>query len=191
MFRRVASCLAFAFCLGWCCRATLAQEVVHALTGTVSAIDDQAKTITVFLDGGDLGVFKDMTNTKTSLSVDKKLLSDTTTADDFKKKGAYVLVFYFSDGHARTAVALRSLGPGPFTAVTGAVTDFKGRRSISVVDKTGATQTFDLSSSTVAEGGYGAVNGMKFQAEKGDHVRVVGSASQNGEPLALFVTQTM
>ena len=190
MFRRVASCMAFAVCLGWCCCAAPAQEVVHALTGTVSSIDDKAKTITVFVDGGDLSVFKDMTNTKTSLSVDKKLLSDATTADDFKKQGAYVLVFYFSDGHARTAVALRSLGPGPFTAAAGTVTDFKGRRSISIVDKTGATQTFDLSSNTVAEGGYGAVNGAKFQAEKGDHVRVVGAA-QNGEPIALFVTQTM
>lgn len=189
MYRRVVSCMAFAFCLGWFCNTAPAQEVVHALTGTVSSIDDKAKTITVFLDGGDQDVFKDMTNAKTSLSVDKKLLADATHADDFKNKGAYVVVFYFSNGDARTAVAVRSLGPGPFTAATGTVAQFKEHR-ISIRDKTGATQTFDLSSNTVAEGGYGAVNGMKFQAEKGDHVRVVGT-SQNGAPMALFVTQTM
>jgi hypothetical protein len=190
MFRRIATCIAFALCFGWSYRPALAQEVIHALTGTVSSVDAKAKTITLFLDGGDLNVFNDMTNTKASSSVDKKLLVASTNPDDVKKKGAYVVIFYYSDGKTRTALALRSLGPGPFTAETGTVSDFKERRSISIADKTGAVETFMLSPGTVAEGGYGAVNGVKFQAEKGDHVRVVGE-TQNGESVALFVTQTM
>lgn len=190
MFRRIEFCLALVLCLGWSCSPVLAQEVIHALTGTVSSVDPKAKTITVFVDGGDLNVFSDMTNTKASSSVDKKLLVASTNPDDVKMKGAYVVIFYYSDGKTRTAVALRSLGRGPFTADTGTVSDFRERHSISIADKTGAIQTFMLSQGTVAEGGYGAVNGVKFQAEKGDHVRVVG-ATENGESMALFVTQTM
>ena len=127
-----------------------------------------------------------MTDKKTSLSVDKKLLADTTSAGDFTTQGAYVVVFYVGDGESRMAVALRSLGSGPFTAATGTVADFRGHRTLSVVDKSGATQTFDVGANTVAEGGYGAVNGLKLQAEKGDPVRVVGS-TQNGGASALFV----
>jgi hypothetical protein len=66
MLRRVVSCLAFALCLGFSCRAALAQEVVHALTGTVSSVDPTSKTITMFLDSGSQGTFKDMINQKVS-----------------------------------------------------------------------------------------------------------------------------
>lgn len=188
MLRRVVPCVAFAFCLGWSCRTALAQEVVHALTGTVSSIDASDKTITLFLDGGKQGIFKDMTNQKVSMSVDKKLLADTTTPDEFKKSGAYVVVFYFGGSDTRTAVALRSLGAGPFTAITGTVTKFDAHRSLSVQDASGARQTFALDADTVAEGMSGAVSGLKFQADKNDHVRIVGTA-KNGNPTALFVSE--
>ena len=185
MLRRVAS-LAIAVCLGLFGRAAVAQEVVHALTGTVGSIDRAAKTITVFLDGGSQGVFNDMTNAKVPLSVDKKLLADATNVDEFKKSGAYAIVFYFGGVDARTAVALRSLGMGPFTATSGTVDGFDARHSISIRDDSGAVQTFKLTADTVAEGMAGAVDGLKFQAEKGDHVRVV-SATKDGSPTALFV----
>jgi hypothetical protein len=187
MLRRVASCFAFALCLAGCCGLVSAQDVVHALTGTVSSIDPVSKTITMFLDGGSQSTFKDMTNQKIALSVDKKVLADTTTPDEFKKSGAYVIVFYFGGSDMRTAVALRSLGKGPFTAETGTVTQFENHRSISVQDKSGATKTFALTPDTVAEGMAGAVSWQKFSAEKGDHVRVVGT-TKDGAPIALFVS---
>jgi hypothetical protein len=175
MLRRTLFSVAFVLCLACVCRAALAQEVVHALTGTVSAIDPANKTITVFLDGGRQDIFKDMTNTKVSLSVDKKVLADTTTPDEFKKQGAYVVVFYYGNADARSAVALRSLGTGPFTATVGKVDRYENHdHSITVTDSSGAT--------------VGAVNGLKFSAEKGDRVRVVGT-SKNGNPIALFVSE--
>src|ERR1035441_2132094 len=109
MFGRALFAFVGAVCLGLTCHVAMAQEVVHALTGTVSSIDPVGKTITVFLDGGSQGVLKGMANSKTSLSVDKKLLAAATTADAFNKNGAYVIVFYFGGTDARTAVALRSL----------------------------------------------------------------------------------
>jgi hypothetical protein len=187
MLRPTISCVALALCLGWSCRATQAQEVVHALTGTVSSIDPANKTITLFLDGGKEGIFKDATNTK--VSVDKKLLADSTTPDAFKQQGAYVVVFYCGNGDERKAVALRSLGAGPFTATVGTVDRFENHdHSITVTDSSGAKQTFKISADTIAEGIVGAVNGLKFSAEKGDHVRVVGT-SQSAGPTALFVSE--
>jgi hypothetical protein len=189
MLSRKVSCVVFTLCLGWSCRAVLGQEVVHALTGTVSSIDPGTKTITLFLDGGHQGVFKDMTNAKVSLSVDKKVLADTTTPDEFKKQGAYVVVFYFGNGDERTAVALRSLGAGPFTSTVGTIQRFENHEhAITITDPSGAQQTFKINSDTIAEGMVGAINGLKFQPEKGDHVRVVGT-SQNGNPIALFVSE--
>ncbi len=187
MFRRILFVSVVAVCLGMTGRAVMAQEVVHALTGTVSSIDPVGKTITVFLDGGSQGVFKDMTNSKTSLAVDKKLLASATTAEAFNKNGAYVIVFYFGGTDARTAVALRSLGTGPFTAMEGTVARAEGR-ALSVQDKSGAVQTFKLSAETVAETYAGAADGLKFQAQKDSHVRVVGT-SQNGDLVALFVSE--
>jgi hypothetical protein len=189
MSRRSLIACVFSVCLGLTCHRAVAQQVIHAITGTVSSIDPADKTITVFLDGGSEGVFKDMTNSKTPTSFDKRILVDSTAVDAFKKKGAYVIVFYFGGRDTRTAVALRSLGPGPFTAVDGTVAKFEGRdHSISVDDKSGATQTFRVTVETVAEGNFGAVDGLKFQAQKGDHVRIVGT-SQNGSPTALFVSE--
>lgn len=188
MLRRIAFCVALLLCLAGSGRLARAQAVVHALTGTVSSIDPATKTITMYLDGGTQGVFKDMTNTKVSMSVDKKILPDTSTPGDFKKTGAYVVVFYIGGSDERAAVALRSLGPGPFTATSGTVARFDGRRSIAVQDPSGAVQSFKLSADTVAEGGSGAVSGLKFQADKGNRVHIVGG-SKDGETVALFVSQ--
>lgn len=187
MFRRVALFFVLVVCLAGCCSLASAQAVVHALTGTVNAIDPTAKTITMFLDNGKPDTFKDMTNEKVSFSTDKKLLASTTTPDDFKKQGSYVVVFYFGGTEERTVVALRSLGTGPFTATTGVVTKFDARRSLTVQDASGAVQTFTLNPETIAESGAGAVSAAKFQAEKGDKVRIVGT-SKDGSATALFVS---
>lgn len=187
MLRRIASHVALVLCVAGFSTAALAQQVVHALTGTVNSIDPATKTITMFLDGGKQSTFKDMTNQKVSLSVDKKVLANTATPDEFKKQGAYVVVFYFGGTEDRTAVALRGLGTGPFTATTGTITKFDAHRTLTVQDKSGTMQTFALTTDTVAESGSGAVGALKFQPDKGDQVRVVGM-SKDGNPIALFVS---
>ena len=187
MTRRMLFVLAVVACLGSSTARLGAQSVVHALTGTVSAIDPSDKSITVFLDSGSEGTFKDMISAKSPISFDKRILADATSVDSFKKKGAYVIVFYYGGRETRTAVALRSLGSGPFTAADGTVAQFDSREhSISVEDKTGAVQSFKITAETVAESTYGAIDGLKFQIQKGDHVRVVGTTG-NGSPTALFI----
>lgn len=186
MLKRIICSIALFVCLGLVPPPAPAQQVVHALTGTVSSINGGTKTISVFQDNGIQGFFSDATDSKTRLSIDKKVALETTAADVFKKTGAYVVVLYYGSDQDRTAVALKNLGAGPFTSITGSVVKFDGKRSIAVSDEAGATQNFKITQDTIGEGYMGAVDGYKFQASKGDKVRIVASKDDSGLT-ALFV----
>lgn len=168
----------------------VAQEMVHALTGTVSAIDPSHKNITVFRDGGSQITFKVMSSSKTRISFDKRIEDEATSAQQFQKQGAYVILFYFGINENRTAVALKNLGQGPFSSATGTVSSWDDHtHKLSITGKDGKTHSFIVDDQSVAETYSGAVNGSDFQADKGDHVRVV-STLKNGTPTALFIGTT-
>jgi hypothetical protein len=186
MLKAFLCSIALSGCLGLIAVPATAQQVVHALTGTVSSINSASKTISVYQDNGAQGEFSDATGSKMHLSIDKKVSLDTTAADAFKKTGAYVVVLYYGGDHDRTAVALKNLGAGPFSSVSGTVVKFENKRSISVEDSSGATQSFKIAQDTIGEGYLGAVDGFKFQAQKGDKVRVVAAKDDSGLT-ALFV----
>jgi hypothetical protein len=164
-----------------------AQEVIHALTGTVTAINGSAKVITVLQDNGTTSDFHGKSSSKSRIALDKSIADGTIAADQFSEQGAYVIVFYYGNTEDKTVVAFKNLGAGPFTSTNGTVAKFEGRSHLlSVQDTTGAVQIFRLTSDTVAEGNFGALDGMKLQAQKGDHVRVV-AGTVNGASTALFV----
>src|SRR5579863_3335982 len=164
-----------------------AQEVVHALTGTVSAINTASKTITVFQDNGKNGVFNEFSGARSHLAFDKKLAQVTTDASAFNEQGAYAIVFYYGVLEDPTVVAVKPLGKGPFASSEGTVTSFNGHdHSLSVADNSGTVTTFRLSADSVAEGGAGAMEASRLQIRKGDHVRIV-SATVDGVATALFV----
>ena len=100
--------------------AANAQQVVHALAGTVTYINPTNKTIIISTDDGSEGLFKAMTS-NVSLDFAKELRADSTPADAFTKKGAHVIVYYFGDSDERTAVALQDLGGGPLKKISGTV----------------------------------------------------------------------
>lgn len=163
-----------------------AQQVVHALTGTVSSIDKAAETVAVLQDVGGSGVFQNPAKPKARVSLDKKIEPGTVAADAFKENGAYVIVFYYGGSDNRTVVAFKNLGAGPFTSAVGKVKKFDRARSITIEDDAGALQTFKINPDTIAEGYIGAVDGTKFQVQTGDKVRLVG-AVVGGSPTALFL----
>jgi hypothetical protein len=187
MLRALRASCAFAGCILFASVPLASQEVIHALTGTVSAINQASKTITVFQDNGSKGVFQEVSNPKTRIAFDKKIAEESTAAGEFNKSGAYAIVFYFGETENPTVVALKSLGAGPFASTVGTVTSVEGHnRSITVVDSTGTAHTFKIDKDTVVEGGRGAVDGEKFDVNKGDHVRVVSSTA-GGASIALFL----
>jgi phage baseplate assembly protein gpV len=98
-----------------------------------------------------------------------------------------VIVYYFGIGKVRTVVALRSLGPGPFTISSGTVVKYdKAAHTFSIRDKSGAITTFNISSDMVVETSMGAAERTAFQPANGDPVRVT-STIVNGSATALFI----
>jgi hypothetical protein len=167
--------------------AATAQEVVHALCGTVRSINSMAKTVNVETDDGSEGFFKDFTRPTVSLDFDKRIRAEATTADAFTKNGVSVIVYYFGDSDVRTAVALQDLGPGPFEKTSGTVVKFhRNEHVLTLKNKSGVEESFHISPETVAETAMGAMEGYKLDLEGGDQVRVTVSAEQGSET-ALFI----
>ena len=163
------------------------QEVVHALTGSVISVDQETKVITVLQDNGSRTEFQGRPNPKARVAFDKSVADGTIAAEQFSAQGAYIIVFYYGSTSEKTAVALKDLGAGPFVSTEGTVAKFDVHGHLLLVqDSTGTVQTIRLTSDTVVESTFGAVDGMKFQAQKGDHVRVV-AVKADGAPTALFV----
>jgi len=170
--------------------AAAAQEVVHALCGTVLSINSTAKTITVSTDDGSEGVFRALTDSKVPLDFDKKIRAEATSADAFTKNGDRVIVYYFGDGELRTAVALQDLGNGPFEKSSGTIVKLnRHAHLLTVKNNSGVEETFQLSQKTVAETALGAVEGSEFAPEDGDQVRVTATPA-NGSATALFIRGT-
>jgi hypothetical protein len=165
---------------------TAAQEIVHALIGTVSGIDPSNKTITVF-QNGTRSTFRAMTSSKTQISFSKRFAEASIPATLFQKQGSCVVVFYYGMDQNRTAVALKDLGQGPFSSTIGKVSGWDGHTHTLFVTGPDGKHSFKEDSDTVAETYAGAVGGADFHAESGEYVRVV-SAMKNGSPTALFVT---
>jgi hypothetical protein len=164
-----------------------AQEVVHAMIGTVGSIDPAAKTITVKTDDGPEGLFKDLINSKTKIEFDKNIRKGATAAEEFKKSGAHVVVYYFGLGREQTAVAQRGLGSGPFTKTVGTVVKFEDKEhSISIREDSGAVESFKITSDTIAETDSGAIEGLKLKPNKGDLVRVTAT-SENGNATGVLI----
>ena len=188
MLQRFVSTCVFAGCLLPLSMASGAQEIIHALTGTVASIDSATKTISVLQDNGARGEFQLKANPKTRIAFDKRIEAGSIAAEAFDKQGAYVIVFfYYGQNDSRTVVAFKSLGTGPFGSAEGTVTKYDSHaRTISVQDQSGKVQNFKLDAQTIGESNTGVVTGDKFHADKGDHVRIV-SVGPDGDPTALFI----
>ncbi|MGA2848867.1 MAG: hypothetical protein ABSE46_07730 [Terracidiphilus sp.] len=187
MLPRISRISLLIVCLSFASVLATAQQVVHALVGTVNAINPNAKTIVITTDDGTKGSFDDLTDSKAHISLDKALRADTTPALSFTAKDTSAIVLFYGEGADRTAVALRDIGVGPFTKSAGVVVNFSGKdHSFSVKDDAGNVEVFKLAPETVAETRSGAVDGKKFEPGKGEQVRVT-SGLVNGSPTALFV----
>ncbi len=184
MFRRFGTFCLLVGCFSLCPPAATAQEVVHALTGTVTAMN-LGKTIQIDTDDGADVIFKDLTKSNVSLEFDKDLRAQATSADRFNTKGTHVIVYYFGEGDLRTAVALQGLPPGELKKTIGTVVKFdKHQRLMTVESASGSVQSFHITPATVIETSVGAVAGHRFDPQKRDPVRVTAAP---GTGTALFI----
>jgi hypothetical protein len=165
----------------------IAQEVIHALAGTVKSIDSKAMTIEVNTDDGSDEFFKALTRPVDIVDYDKKMTAGALPARTFNKDATHVIVYYFGDGTIPTAVAFQDLGTGPLEKDSGTVLNYDRHHHLLTIEtKQGVKQSFEIGPKSVAETAVGAVEGYKYDPERGDQVRVTSEHSQSNET-ALFI----
>jgi hypothetical protein len=182
---RTLCCIAA--CFSATCLAASAQEVVHALQGTVQNTNPKAGTIS--LNTGDElgGSFKDMPSANAAKAIDKDLRAEVVPAGSFTNKGDQVILLYEGYGEQRTAVAVHDLGVTPVTDTVGTVQRFdKHVHILTIKTDAGKPATFHLDAKTIADAPNGATDGLRYEPSKGDHVKIA-SVTDSGNQLAVFI----
>jgi hypothetical protein len=163
-----------------------AQQIVHAVTGKVTAVWPATKTLVVDTDDGSQGHF-DILTQNVLMSFEKGVKAMTVPASTFTKADCQVVVFFFGEESARTVVAVEDLGSAPLTNSTGTIVKLdKHAHLITIKSDSGEEQTFQIGPKTLADSMYGVVEGQKFSADKGAKVKITAS-TDNGAQTALFI----
>ena len=171
--------------------AAIAQQRVHALSGTVTAILPKIAMTNVQVDDGNSVHFYWRKASDGPIEFDKNVNADAIAADKFATNAAHVIVYYFGDGDVRTAVALHDLGNGPMEQKSGAVVKFNRHdHLLTIKNGSGAEESFHIDAKTVTDTATGVAEKFKFDFSKGDQVRVT-AAMANGSGTALLITQGM
>ncbi len=100
-----------------------AQEVVHALSGTVEKIDSAAKTLLLKTNDGSEGVFQ-LPSAGVNMEFDREVKARTTPAATFTKTGTEIILYFCGNGDVRTAVAIQDLGSTQLVNTAGTVSKF-------------------------------------------------------------------
>ncbi len=176
-----------AACFSAIASVAVAQENVHALSGTVESVNAKIKMTEITTDNGTSGHFEWLKKTGGDINFDKVVKADATDADKFTTKGAHVIVFFVGDGDVRTILAVRDLGSGPLEKTSGTVVKFSRHDRVLIVKNgAGAEETFHIDAKTVADTTTGVEEGFKFDFSKGDEVRVTAAPSNGGETALLI-----
>lgn len=167
-----------AICLSLATPFAMAQERIHAVSGTVTSINPKIGMIEIDTDDGSSGHFKWTKHQEASFDFDKDLKADATDPDKFTATGAHVILYFFGNDEVRTAVALHVLGSGPFESDKGTVVKVN-RHDHLIVIKTdsGAEASFRIDPKTVADTTNGVVEGFKLDFDKGEPVQVTATPS--------------
>ena len=177
--------IAVCFCV--LCSAAVAQEMVHALSGTVLSVNPKIKMTEINTDNGTSGHFEWLRQAKLEIAFDKTVKADATDADKFTTKGTHVIVYYIGQGDVRTIIAVHDLGDAPLQNTSGTVVKFsKHDRLITIKNSAGTDQTFHLDPKTVADTSTGVVQDLKYDFSKGDLVMVTAGASNDGQTALLI-----
>jgi len=164
-----------------------AQEVIHALSGTVTAVSPSAKTITMKLEDGSTRVFKQMPTSRPALAFDKTLQAQSHPANELKAAGAHVILFYYGYDDSSTAVAFKDIGSDVAKPITGEIADFDRQQHVLTVKEKPQAQKLIVNEQTVVDTANGAVDGLSYHPSKGRTVLIVASNGEGQRP-ALFVS---
>ena len=167
--------------IGYCFLPTLAataQEVVHALCGTVRSINPINKTIAVGMNNGTVMLFNESTKSKASLDFDKGIVHE-----EWGPRNPLLL-------RERRYADRSCIGGSGHRAIRREKRHSRQidsrERVLTLKNNSGVEESFHLDPKTVAETPYGAMEGLELEAKDGDHLQVTAS-SVNGNETALFI----
>lgn len=170
--------------------SAIAQQRVHALSGTVTSINSKVRMMEVDTDDGSPGHF-DFIKSGTPVEFEKSISAGATAADKFETTKAHVILYYVGQGDIRTVVAVHPLGEGKMKTSKGTVVKFNRHdHLLTIKNDTGAEQTFTLDAKTVADTETGVTSGFKADFGKGNPVRVT-ALEGNGTNTALLVAHVL
>jgi hypothetical protein len=172
--------------VGASCSGLQAQEVVHAVSGVVTAVHPADSTITVKTNDGSAGEFRYSKELKTEIEFDKDVRNGTIEPSGFNKVGDHVVVYYFGGSVVqRTIVALKDFGPTPLSVASGTIVKAK-HHAVVVKTDAGKTESFDIAKDASAETPFGVVSGLKFDPDEGERVTIRYTPA-NGSNIAQFI----
>lgn len=170
--------------------SSVAQQRVHALSGTVTNINSKIRMVEVETDDGSPGRFE-IVKAGTPLEFDKSLSADATAAEKFSATKAHVIVYYVGQGDVRVAVAFQPLGEGQLKTTKGTIVKFNRRDHLmSIKNDAGVEETFTLDAKTVADMETGVTPGSKADFGKGKPVRVT-ALQADGTNTALLIANVL
>jgi hypothetical protein len=168
-----------------------AQEMIHAVSGTVTAIHPKVDMLELATDDGSSGHFQWTNKDKGSYSLDKAIKADSTNPAEIAAPGAHVIIFYFGDGNLRTAVAVETLTQPAIKTITGTVVKLNRHQHTLVIKQaSGADVSFNLVPKTVGDTTTGVATDFKFDFDKDQAVNVT-AAQTDGTQSALLITPVM
>src|SRR5579883_1504713 len=152
-----------------------AQDAIHAVSGAVSHLDKEAKTITIKTADGAEQVFHYTEHTS---------IRDSSAAATHVKMGAVDTYFAGKEG---SKVVVRYLGKGALKAGRGTVTHVdKATHTVAIRTEDGAISTYQMSDRAVVETDHGVVRGSRYLIKEGDRVTVHYTEDASGKIIRFF-----
>src|SRR5215469_1749483 len=162
-----------------CATATLGfafdTDVVHAVSGAVTKIDKESKTIAVKTADGTEHVFHYAEKTAIHAGHETGKGVKTGAVDTYfaGKEGTQVIVRYTEKGAEKTASSVDDFGKDTMKVSEGTVTKVdKAAHTVSVKTEDGAETTYDWGKDATIDTGHGVVKGTQYVAKEGDKVIV-------------------
>jgi len=184
--RRLSSAVIIATCLFVAAAIANAQQMIHAVSGTVTTIHPKIQMTDIQTDDNSSGSFE-WNKAGVSMTFDKSVSADTIAPDKFTSLQSHVIVYYYGAGDVRTVVALHDVGVGPFVQSTGRVVKYDRRaHQLTLQNSKGGEEIFAIDPKTVADTETGVATNFKFDYNKGVQVHVLATQS-NGAQTALLI----
>jgi hypothetical protein len=175
-------------CLALTAGTASAQQMIHAVSGTVKAIYPKAYMLEIITDDGSSGHFQWEAKPNKKVDFNKDVSADATAIESFSHKGAHVIVYYYGQGEIRNVVAVHDLGDATVTALQGSVVKLdKHERLLTIKADSGIEQQLHLDPKTVVDTTTGVQEGFRYGLDKGEAVSVTATQS-NGTQMALLIS---